>query len=120
MDREEVPFLQPPLGGFGHAQKFEQPSDFSLFRKHVHNTRGIKGSCRTQVLRSSADWSSNIETEVCHFSWHRMARGQNLINTVSLCSTRFKMPISKVFVTLSILYTLKTSFSVSISISLKI
>lgn len=73
MDRDEVPFLQPPLGGFGHAQKFEQPSDFSLFRKHVHNTRGIKGSCRTQVLRSSADWSSNIETEVCYLlgiKWH--------------------------------------------------
>ncbi|KAG2181757.1 hypothetical protein INT44_008572 [Umbelopsis vinacea] len=63
MDRDEVPFLQPPLGGFGHAQKFQPPSDFSLFRKHVHNTRGIKGSCRAQILRSSADWSSNIETE---------------------------------------------------------
>lgn len=64
MDRDEVPFLQPPLGGFSRTQKFELPTDHSFFRKHVHNTRGIKGSCRTQVLRSSAEWSSNIETEV--------------------------------------------------------
>jgi len=63
MDRDEVPFLQPPLGGFSRTQKFELPTDHSFFRKHVHNTRGIKGSCRTQVLRSSAEWSSNIETE---------------------------------------------------------
>jgi phospholipase D1/2 len=64
MDRDEVPFLEPPLGGFGHHQKFEIPKDYAHFRKHAHNTRGINGSCHTQVLRSSADWSSNIETEV--------------------------------------------------------
>jgi hypothetical protein len=66
MDRDEVPFLEPPLGGFSQAQKFELPIHESRFhfRKHIHNTRGITGSCRTQILRSSADWSSNIETEV--------------------------------------------------------
>jgi phospholipase D1/2 len=84
MDRDEVPFLQPPLGGFSHSQKFELPKEQSFFRKHIHNTRGINGTCRTQVLRSSADWSSNIETEVRAMSVRCVKRPRCFTNLI-LC-----------------------------------
>lgn len=69
MDDERVLFLRPALGGFGHHQQFSIPEDeddVPAHRAHrfVHGTRHIKGTCRTQVLRSSCEWSLGLkETE---------------------------------------------------------
>lgn len=66
-DDEKVVFLQPPLGGFaGNTQRFEIPDDDDHLyrrRRYRHGTRGISGTCRAQVVRSSADWSLGINTE---------------------------------------------------------
>lgn len=66
MDKDNVPFLQPPLGGMGHQEHFfeNQPEEHHYRRvRNKHRTRGIKGTMMTQVLRSSAKWSSGIELE---------------------------------------------------------
>lgn len=66
MSKDNVPFLQPPLGGMGHQEKFfEEQTEERKFRRvrNKHRTRGIKGTMRAQVLRSSAKWSSGIELE---------------------------------------------------------
>ncbi|KAI9306139.1 hypothetical protein BJ944DRAFT_264042 [Cunninghamella echinulata] len=66
LDKSKVPFLQPPLGGFSR-QTFKQPITEGLLRSRStrfrHGTRGINGSSRAQVLRSSAQWSSGISLE---------------------------------------------------------
>ncbi|KAI8329868.1 hypothetical protein BC941DRAFT_463630 [Chlamydoabsidia padenii] len=67
-DIEAIPFLQPPLGGFvGNRQRFELPQDDQVpawqRRRYRHGTRGVTGTCRAQVVRSSADWSLGIKTE---------------------------------------------------------
>ncbi|KAG0174673.1 hypothetical protein DFQ28_005271 [Apophysomyces sp. BC1034] len=68
MDKDKVPFLQPPLGGFTRKQSFRVPlqdEGGQHFRRHHfrHGTRNINGTCRAQVLRSSAEWSSGITNE---------------------------------------------------------
>ncbi|ORX48538.1 phospholipase D/nuclease [Hesseltinella vesiculosa] len=67
LDKENVPFLQPPLGGFTEKQTFSSPMTQGLLRakstRFRHATRGIRGTCRSQVLRSSAKWSSGIPLE---------------------------------------------------------
>lgn len=66
-DKENVPFLQPPLGGMGGQERFlqEQPEEHH-YRSvcYKHRTHGVKGTMRAQVLRSSAKWSSGVEHEV--------------------------------------------------------
>lgn len=67
LDKERVPFIQPPLGGFNNYQKFKLPeADERSHRRHRFEpgTRGVKGTCRTQVLRSVGEWSIGLETEV--------------------------------------------------------
>lgn len=66
---EAIPYLQPPLGGFAgnQHQRFEIPSEDEPAwqrRRYRHGTRGVTGTCRAQVVRSSADWSLGINTEV--------------------------------------------------------
>lgn len=67
-DKPKVPFLQPPLGGFSHRQTLKAPISEGLLRSRStrfrHGTRGVRGTCRAQVLRSSASWSSGIPLEV--------------------------------------------------------
>ncbi|KAL0087888.1 hypothetical protein J3Q64DRAFT_1735044 [Phycomyces blakesleeanus] len=68
MDKEHVPFLQPPVGGFGKNQRFSINNDDELTakqkrRKYKHHTRNVTGTCRSQVLRSAGEWSLDIETE---------------------------------------------------------
>ncbi|ORZ14030.1 hypothetical protein BCR42DRAFT_417891 [Absidia repens] len=66
-DKSKVPFLQPPLGGFSHRQTLKAPISEGLLRSRStrfrHGTRGVHGTCRAQVLRSSASWSSGIPLE---------------------------------------------------------
>jgi phospholipase D1/2 len=69
MKKDNVPFLQPPLGGMGFQQRFiDEPVDGESHRfrryRHKHHISGVTGSMRAQVLRSSAKWSSGIDTEV--------------------------------------------------------
>ncbi|KAG1150556.1 hypothetical protein G6F37_000150 [Rhizopus arrhizus] len=64
---ENIPYLQPPLGGMGLQQRYieektEEPYRYRKYR-HNHRTRGVTGTMRVQVLRSSAKWSSGIELE---------------------------------------------------------
>ncbi|KAI8140212.1 hypothetical protein BJV82DRAFT_624297 [Fennellomyces sp. T-0311] len=69
MDDERILFLKPALGGFGHHQNFQIPDDQDEVAAHrayrfMHGTRDITGTCRTQVLRSSGEWSLGLdETE---------------------------------------------------------
>ncbi|KAI9491274.1 hypothetical protein BDB00DRAFT_767302 [Zychaea mexicana] len=69
MDNERVLFLKPALGGFGHHQHFSIPDDADEVAAHrtyrfMHGTRDVKGTCRTQILRSAGDWSLGLdETE---------------------------------------------------------
>lgn len=114
MDRDEVPFLEPPLGGFSQAQKFEIPHESRFhFRKHAHNTRGITGSCHTQILRSSADWSSNIETEVQFEAALKADLKNYLPNMFSNRSTPSRMLISKAFAMHNALFISRINSSVS-------
>lgn len=67
LKKDNVPFLQPPLGGMGHQQRYmEETPEECHFQRYCHKprTRGVTGTMRTQVLRSSAKWSSGIELEV--------------------------------------------------------
>ncbi|KAI8391192.1 uncharacterized protein BYT42DRAFT_474927 [Radiomyces spectabilis] len=68
MDHDNVPFLQPPLGGFAGHQRFVIPNEDPENHRHQrrrfqHGTRGVTGTCRAQVLRSSGEWSLDIPTE---------------------------------------------------------
>lgn len=68
-NNEAIPYLQPPLGGFAgnQHQRFEIPTEDEPAwqrRRYRHGTRGVTGTCRAQVVRSSADWSLGINLEV--------------------------------------------------------
>ncbi|KAI8393433.1 uncharacterized protein BYT42DRAFT_551022 [Radiomyces spectabilis] len=66
MDKKHIPFLEPPLGGFGNRQAFKIPLPDRLLNQthhYRHHTRGQRGTCNAQVLRSSAEWSSGIQLE---------------------------------------------------------
>ncbi|KAI7898091.1 uncharacterized protein BX663DRAFT_526183 [Cokeromyces recurvatus] len=66
MNKDAIPFLQPPLGGMGHQQNYmEEHPEEHHFRKilYRHRTHNVTGTMRAQVLRSSAKWSSGIELE---------------------------------------------------------
>ncbi|CEP10723.1 hypothetical protein [Parasitella parasitica] len=65
-NKDNIPFLQPPLGGMGQQQRYieEEPEEHHYRRqRHKHRTRGVTGTMRAQVLRSSAKWSSGVELE---------------------------------------------------------
>lgn len=67
MNKDNIPFLQPPLGGMGQQQRYiEENSEEHHYQRqrHRHRTHGVTGTMRAQVLRSSAKWSSGIELEV--------------------------------------------------------
>lgn len=65
LDKQKAPFLKPPLGGYSSYQSFKIPLESRLLRSYhfEHNTGGIHGTCKVQVLRSSAEWSSGIKLE---------------------------------------------------------
>ncbi|KAI7896962.1 uncharacterized protein EV154DRAFT_490014 [Mucor mucedo] len=67
LNKDNVPFLQPPLGGMGTQQRYieESTEEVHHYKKyrHKHRTQGVTGTMRAQVLRSSAKWSSGIELE---------------------------------------------------------
>ncbi|KAI8373627.1 hypothetical protein EDC96DRAFT_458022 [Choanephora cucurbitarum] len=66
MHKDNVPFLQPPLGGMGQQERYieENREEHQIRRqRHKHRTHGIKGTARVQVLRSSAEWSSGVKLE---------------------------------------------------------
>ncbi|KAG2235547.1 hypothetical protein INT48_003110 [Thamnidium elegans] len=67
INKDHVPFLEPPVGGMGRQQKFmEEPQEEEHhFRTLCHKPRvqGVTGNVRAQVLRSSAKWSSGIDLE---------------------------------------------------------
>ncbi|CAO0797085.1 unnamed protein product [Mucor circinelloides] len=65
LDKQQAPFLKPPLGGYSNYQSFKIPLESKLLRSYhfEHNTSGIHGTCKAQVLRSSAEWSSGIKLE---------------------------------------------------------
>lgn len=68
MDKDNVPFLRPPLGGFAGHQRFRIPDENEHYHHHrySHDTRGVKGNVRCQVLRSVGEWSLGTDTEVCY------------------------------------------------------
>lgn len=65
--KDNVPYLQPPLGGMGQQQRYieEESEEQHQYKKYRYNhrTHGVTGTMRVQVLRSSAKWSSGIELE---------------------------------------------------------
>ncbi|KAI9312755.1 hypothetical protein BX666DRAFT_1986220 [Dichotomocladium elegans] len=68
LDNDKIPYIQPPLGGFNRLQRFELPSmndDESGYhrRRFDPGTRGVRGKCRAQVLRSVGEWSIGLDTE---------------------------------------------------------
>ncbi|KAI8990852.1 hypothetical protein BDF20DRAFT_908690 [Mycotypha africana] len=65
LDKSKAPFLKPPLGGYSHYQNFKINLDDKLLHSYHfgHQTAGVNGSVRAQVLRSSAEWSSGIKLE---------------------------------------------------------
>ncbi|RCH99456.1 hypothetical protein CU097_013561 [Rhizopus azygosporus] len=65
LDKRHVPFLKPPAGGYSSYQNFKIPLESRLLRSYHygHSTHGVQGTCRVQVLRSSAEWSSGIKLE---------------------------------------------------------
>ncbi|CEP13720.1 hypothetical protein [Parasitella parasitica] len=65
LDKSKAPFLKPPLGGYSNYQSFKISLDSKMFRSYhyEHNTSGVHGTCKTQVLRSSAEWSTGINLE---------------------------------------------------------
>ncbi|KAG0171892.1 hypothetical protein DFQ28_003801 [Apophysomyces sp. BC1034] len=73
LKKEKVEFLQPPLGGYSQNQRFDIPMEDHIEDdeghacvkrcQFKHGTRGVNGTCRAQVLRSSGLWSLDIETE---------------------------------------------------------
>lgn len=69
LDKQNAPFLKPPAGGYSSYQNFKISLENRLLRSHhfPHATHGVQGTCRVQVLRSSAEWSSGIPLEVIIF-----------------------------------------------------
>ena len=68
LEKERVPYIQPPLGGFNEHQRFKVPGEnepHHMRHRFEPGTRGHHGSCRTQVLRSIGEWSLGLDTEVC-------------------------------------------------------
>lgn len=66
-NKDNVPYLQPPLGGMGSQQRYiEEEAEEHHYKKYryKHRTHGVTGTMRVQVLRSSAKWSSGVELEV--------------------------------------------------------
>ncbi|KAI8085326.1 hypothetical protein BDF21DRAFT_379811 [Thamnidium elegans] len=65
LDKQKAPFLKPPLGGYSSYQNFKIHLESRLLRSYHfdHHTSGIQGSCKVQVLRSSAEWSTGVELE---------------------------------------------------------
>ncbi|KAI9248403.1 hypothetical protein BY458DRAFT_560172 [Sporodiniella umbellata] len=65
LDKQNAPFLKPPVGGYSNYQNFKIPLESRLLRSYHydHATHGVKGTCRVQVLRSTAEWSSGIQLE---------------------------------------------------------
>ncbi|KAI7872737.1 hypothetical protein BDF14DRAFT_1739586 [Spinellus fusiger] len=67
MKKDFIPFLQPPVGGFGHNQRFsitgEEEHAKQKRHRFKHHTRGVVGTCRAQVLRSAGEWSHDTVTE---------------------------------------------------------
>ncbi|KAI8884179.1 phospholipase D/nuclease [Backusella circina FSU 941] len=65
LDKQKAPFLKPPLGGYSSYQSFKIPLESRLLRSYHfdHQTDDVEGTCRAQVLRSSADWSTGIPLE---------------------------------------------------------
>ncbi|KAG1152416.1 hypothetical protein G6F37_000260 [Rhizopus arrhizus] len=65
LDKQNAPFLKPPAGGYSSYQNFKISLENRLLRSHhfPHATHGVQGTCRVQVLRSSAEWSSGIPLE---------------------------------------------------------
>ncbi|KAI8980525.1 hypothetical protein BDB01DRAFT_836742 [Pilobolus umbonatus] len=64
--KDNIPYLQPPLGGMGRQERFleeEAEEHHYLKNRHRNRTAGITGTMRAQVLRSSSKWSLGIETE---------------------------------------------------------
>jgi phospholipase D1/2 len=66
MDKQKAPFLKPPTGGFSGYQNFKIPLESRLWTSYHfgHQTSGVQGTCKVQILRSSAEWSSGINLEV--------------------------------------------------------
>ncbi|KAI7858196.1 hypothetical protein BDC45DRAFT_499033 [Circinella umbellata] len=66
LEKERVPYIQPPLGGFTEQQRFQIPEkeeSHDIRRRFEPETRGHHGTCRTQVLRSIGQWSLGLDTE---------------------------------------------------------
>ncbi|KAF7727305.1 hypothetical protein EC973_007821 [Apophysomyces ossiformis] len=73
MKKEHIGFLKPPVGGYSTNQRFTIPMEDQIEDEEGHTcvkrcefrhgTRGVNGTCRAQVLRSSGLWSLDIETE---------------------------------------------------------
>ncbi|KAI8981075.1 hypothetical protein BDB01DRAFT_795326 [Pilobolus umbonatus] len=65
MDKTYAPFLKPPVGGYSNYQNFKISIDDRLLSSYHFHSRvsGVHGSCRTQVLRSSAEWSTGTPLE---------------------------------------------------------
>ncbi|KAI9468470.1 MAG: hypothetical protein EXX96DRAFT_590746 [Benjaminiella poitrasii] len=66
LNKDNIPFLQPPLGGMGQQQRYiEDHPEEHHYKKYRYRNRahGITGTVRAQVVRSSAKWSSGIELE---------------------------------------------------------
>lgn len=72
LDKQKAPFLKPPLGGYSSYQSFKIHLESRLLRSYHfdHHTSGVQGSCKVQVLRSSAEWSTGVELEVIHIHIH--------------------------------------------------
>jgi phospholipase D1/2 len=70
LDKQNAPFLKPALGGYSGYQSFKIPLESRLLRSYHfhHQTSDVPGSCKVQVLRSSAEWSTGVALEVkCSF-----------------------------------------------------
>jgi hypothetical protein len=97
----------------GQQQRYieENPEEhhYQKFR-HKPRTQGVTGTMRTQVLRSSAKWSSGIELEVMCVAWWSLFVSKPFF----FHSTLFKMLTSPLFFALIIISILKTSSLVSI------
>lgn len=68
MEREEVVLLEHPFipGKLELPGKLKESGEFEKLKSvfHDHDTSNVKGNMRCQVLRSSAKWSMDTDTEV--------------------------------------------------------
>ncbi|KAI9365193.1 hypothetical protein BD770DRAFT_378002 [Pilaira anomala] len=69
MKKDNVPFLQPPLGGMGRQERYmaepipDEEEHHVQKLRHMPRVHGVTGTVRAQVLRSSAEWSSGVDLE---------------------------------------------------------